>query len=301
MTITDLVAPEAILPALKVSSKKQALQELAARAAQIVGRTEQEVFETLLQRERLGSTGIGSGIAVPHGKLPDLHRLYGFFARLEKPIEFEALDGEPVDLDGLSCRWNPLQSGRGRMLTLIIHGADDAGAVFDAVMRMARQGGNAAPVRAETLSTSWPPKGWLLEAQASRHGGSLWRAGLRVLALTLLARLIFLVGRPVGGFDPQHYVAEIASNTDFCKHDDTVSFVIDCPLDCIAAIQDYLEREHMAGRLRYGMHVSQTALMTCLVTNASGGLHVHFVDGGDGGYTSAARTLKAQLAPARTG
>jgi hypothetical protein len=223
-------------------------------------------------------------------------------ALVERVAVPEALDdGEPVDLDGLSCRWNPLQSGRGRMLTLIIHGADDAGAVFDAVMRMARQGGNAAPVRAETLSTSWPPKGWLLEAQASRHGGSLWRAGLRVLALTLLARLIFLVGRPVGGFDPQHYVAEIASNTDFCKHDDTVSFVIDCPLDCIAAIQDYLEREHMAGRLRYGMHVSQTALMTCLVTNASGGLHVHFVDGGDGGYTSAARTLKAQLAPARTG
>lgn len=211
----------------------------------------------------------------------------------------EALDdGEPVDLDGLSCRWNPLQSGRGRMVTLIIHGADDARAVFDAVMRMARQGGNAAPVRPETLSTSWPPKGWLLEAQASRRGGPLWRAGLRVLALTLLARLIFLVGRPVGGFDPQHYVEEIASNTDFCKHDDTVSFVIDCPQDSIAAIQEYLEREHTAGRLRYGMHVSQTALMTCLVTNATGGLHVHFVDGGDGGYTSAARTLKAQLSPA---
>ena len=98
MPLSDLLSPNAVLPSLKATSKKQALQELAARAAQIVGRTEQEVFETLLQRERLGSTGIGSGIAVPHGKLPDLHRLYGFFARLEKPIEFEALDGEPVDL-----------------------------------------------------------------------------------------------------------------------------------------------------------------------------------------------------------
>jgi Protein of unknown function (DUF3095) len=125
----------------------------------------------------------------------------------------------------------------------------------------------------------------------------LWTALLRVLALTLLARLIFLFGKPVGGFNPRQYVQEVASNTDFCKHDDTVSFVIDCPQDCIAAIQAYLEREQSAGRLRYGMHVSQTALMTCLVTHATGGLHVHFVDGGDGGYTSAARTLKAQLVP----
>ncbi len=98
MTITDLVAPEAILPTLKVNSKKQALQELAAKAARSTGRAEREVFEILLQRERLGSTGIGDGVAIPHGKLPKLNRLVGLFARLEKPIDFEALDGHPVDL-----------------------------------------------------------------------------------------------------------------------------------------------------------------------------------------------------------
>lgn len=206
-------------------------------------------------------------------------------------------DGAPVVLDGLSCRWNPLQSGRGRMVTLIIHGAADAGAVHAHVMQLARQGGAAPPVRPDTLSTGWPPKGLLLEAQASRRGGALWAAVLRVLATTLLARLIFLFGKPVGGFDPRQYVDEVSSNTDFCKHDDTVSFVIDCPQDCITSIKAYLDGELAAGRLRYGMHVSQTALMTCLVTHASGGLHVHFVDGGDGGYTSAARTMKAQPAP----
>jgi hypothetical protein len=138
----------------------------------------------------------------------------------------------------------------------------------------------------------------MLEAQASRRGGPLWAAVLRLLAMTLVARLIFLFGKPVGGFDPQLYVDETSSNTDFCKHDDTVSFVIDCPQDCIAAIKTYLDQELAAGRLRYGMHESQTALMTCLVTHASGGLHVHFVDGGDGGYTSAARTMKTQPLPA---
>jgi nitrogen PTS system EIIA component len=98
MPLNDLVAPEAVVPSLRVSSKKQALQELAARAAAICGRNEREILEVLLQRERLGSTGIGSGIAIPHGKLAKLDRLYGVFARLERPVDFESLDGQPVDL-----------------------------------------------------------------------------------------------------------------------------------------------------------------------------------------------------------
>jgi hypothetical protein len=205
-------------------------------------------------------------------------------------------DGVPVDLAGLSCRWNPLQSGRGKMVTLIIHGAADPGAVHAAVMRLAGQGGQVAdvqPVRLDTLSTSWPPKGFMLEAQSSRRGGLLWLAVIRVLAETLVARLILAFGRPVGGFEPDKYLSEVTTNTDFCKHDDTISFVIDCPLDAVAAIKAYLDGQMAAGSLRYGMNVSETALMTCLVTSPSGGLHVHFVDGGDGGYTSAALTMKA--------
>jgi PTS system nitrogen regulatory IIA component len=98
MTLTDLVAPSAIIPALKVNGKKQALQELAARAAEITGQNERQVFEILLQREKLGSTGVGNGVAIPHGKLPKLGRLFGLFARLERGIDFESLDGQPVDL-----------------------------------------------------------------------------------------------------------------------------------------------------------------------------------------------------------
>jgi len=98
MALSDLVVPQAVVPALQVSSKKQALQELAVRAADICGRSEREVLEVLMQRERLGSTGIGSGIAIPHGKLARLERLFGVFARLDRPVDFEALDGQPVDL-----------------------------------------------------------------------------------------------------------------------------------------------------------------------------------------------------------
>src|SRR6266508_4580148 len=98
MLLTDLVAPNAIVPALKVNSKKQALLELAGKAAELSGQSERTILEILQQREKLGSTGVGNGIAIPHGKLPKLNKLFGLFARLERPVDYEALDGQPVDL-----------------------------------------------------------------------------------------------------------------------------------------------------------------------------------------------------------
>jgi PTS system nitrogen regulatory IIA component len=98
MTLTDLVAPSAIIPALKVNGKKQAIQELAARAAELTGQREKAILEILLQREKLGSTAVGNGVAIPHGKMPKLGRLFGLFARLDRGIDFEALDSQPVDL-----------------------------------------------------------------------------------------------------------------------------------------------------------------------------------------------------------
>ena len=98
MALADLLHQDAIIPALRVNSKKQLLQELAARAARITGLSEREIFDVILQRERLGSTGVGNGIAIPHGKLVNIHSIVGIFARLEQPVDFEALDDQPVDL-----------------------------------------------------------------------------------------------------------------------------------------------------------------------------------------------------------
>jgi nitrogen PTS system EIIA component len=98
MLLTDLVATNAIIPALKVTSKKQVLAELAGKAAELSGQNERIILEILQQREKLGSTGVGNGIAIPHGKLPKLGKLFGLFARLERPVDFEALDGQSVDL-----------------------------------------------------------------------------------------------------------------------------------------------------------------------------------------------------------
>lgn len=94
----DFLTPEAVAPAVRAKGKKQLLQELSAHAARLIGLDEREVFETLLHRERLGSTGVGDRIAIPHGKIPRLKRLFGLVARLERPIDFEALDGQPVEI-----------------------------------------------------------------------------------------------------------------------------------------------------------------------------------------------------------
>jgi len=98
MPLNDLLSPDAVIASLRVNGKKQALQELSERAAAVSGLSAREIFDAILQRERLGPTGVGDGIAIPHGKLVKCQRIFGVFARLERAIDFEALDGLPVDL-----------------------------------------------------------------------------------------------------------------------------------------------------------------------------------------------------------
>ena len=98
MDLGDLITPEGVIPQLKAKSKKQVLHDLAAIAAEQKGLDQRAVFETLLQRERLGSTGISKGIAIPHGRLATLKQIVCLFARIDEPVDFDALDGEKVDL-----------------------------------------------------------------------------------------------------------------------------------------------------------------------------------------------------------
>lgn len=98
MDLSDLIEASAIIPALKANSKRQLLQVLSEKAAELTGLSERLIFDTILQRERLGSTGVGNGIAIPHGKIAGVKHIAGVFARLETPVDFEALDDQPVDL-----------------------------------------------------------------------------------------------------------------------------------------------------------------------------------------------------------
>jgi len=142
MDIADLLSLEGTIPSLKVTSKKQALQELAKRAADLCGQPERAIFDVLLERERLGTTGVGNGIAIPHGKLPDLERLYGVFARLEQPINFDSIDEQPVDLvflllapegagaDHLKALARISRLLRDRAVCQKLRGSDDAEAIY---------------------------------------------------------------------------------------------------------------------------------------------------------------------------
>ena len=98
MEIAELISPAAVVARLRVGSKKQLLQELAKRAAELSGLGERQIFDVLLVRERLGSTGVGNGIAIPHGRLAGLHRLHGLFVRVDPAVDFDAVDQQPVDL-----------------------------------------------------------------------------------------------------------------------------------------------------------------------------------------------------------
>jgi PTS system nitrogen regulatory IIA component len=98
MHLGGFISPEAVIPSLKTKNKKQLLQELSGRAARLTGVPERDIFDVLWQRERLGSTGLGQGVAIPHGKLAGLKRIVGIFARLADPVDFDAVDGAPVDI-----------------------------------------------------------------------------------------------------------------------------------------------------------------------------------------------------------
>ncbi|MAH82959.1 MAG: PTS IIA-like nitrogen-regulatory protein PtsN [Rhodospirillaceae bacterium TMED8] len=98
MEISDLISSDTIIANLHATSKKQVLQALSRRAADLTGEHERAIFDVLMERERLGTTGVGNGIAIPHAKLQALDGLHGLFARLEQPVDFQAIDEHPVDL-----------------------------------------------------------------------------------------------------------------------------------------------------------------------------------------------------------
>lgn len=142
MPLNELLSADAIIPALRASSKKQTLQEMSEKAARISGLSSREIFEALLQRERLGSTGVGNGIAIPHGKLTRVGRIFGVFARLAKPIDWDSLDSTPVDLvflliaperagaDHLKALARIARAMRDPVLTAKLRAARDAAAVY---------------------------------------------------------------------------------------------------------------------------------------------------------------------------
>ncbi|MGD9862233.1 MAG: DUF3095 domain-containing protein [Pseudodonghicola sp.] len=210
-----------------------------------------------------------------------------------------AAPGSRPDLTGLSCRWSNLRARNGLILSLVVQpvaGADPAGFrdVAAQVIEIAAtlsDGGHPVPVRGPGVR--WPPAGLALEAHASHGAGSLLRRKLALLAQHLLAWLLLRTGLRLGGFDPARYAAQVGANADFRKFDDGLKMTLDCDAATRTRIEDVLRTGEQAGLIRYGLFDQQEALITCFVPSVTADDHMHFIDGAAGGYSSAARQLKA--------
>lgn len=116
MKISDIISVDSILLSVKAKNKRQLLEEIALFASKITKADERTIFDTVLERENLGSTGFGGGTALPHGRLSELGKVYGFFVKLATPIDFEAVDNKPVDL--LFLLLSPESSGADHLTAL---------------------------------------------------------------------------------------------------------------------------------------------------------------------------------------
>jgi Protein of unknown function (DUF3095) len=217
-----------------------------------------------------------------------------------------AAPGERPDLTGLSCRWEPLQSKAGVMLSLLVQRPSDADPkVFaDVVLKLlaainTAEGREGHPLPAGGPRYRWPPAGLDLEARATRGLQSLASRKLALRMQTLLALVLFRTGWKMGKFEPGHYVRQSGLNTDFRKFDDGLRMTIDCRPETMRRLQQLLDTAEAQGVVHYGMHEQTEALMTCIVPSIMTDDHLHFVDGAGGGYAMAAVQLKTKLA-ART-
>ena len=98
MRISELMSQDCVVTGIKANSKRQVLQELSKKAAEITGLSERTIFDIILERESLGTTGVGNGVAIPHGRIDSIKKVHGIFAKLENAIDFESVDSKPVDL-----------------------------------------------------------------------------------------------------------------------------------------------------------------------------------------------------------
>lgn len=205
---------------------------------------------------------------------------------------------QPHSLAGLSCRWNAIPNRRGAVISLLVLATgDDPAATYAAVL------GDLAAVLGGPLDDhhpinlpgmSYKSLRHLLRDERRYHARRNIAYWYRMTEI-VLAVLVFGHGVPPLGFDAKHYAAATPVHADYRKFDDLLRMVLDTTPAQADAIETALAARHASGQLCFGLHRSETALMTCLVEGLTDGRHIHFIDGGDGGYAVAAKQLKSQL------
>jgi len=209
-----------------------------------------------------------------------------------------APEGAFPDLTGLSCRWTPMHSRHGKILSVLVlprdgRTGDAHRRLFHRIIDVAKgleRGGH--PVPESGPGFRWPPEGLALEAHASRGATSLaWRKA-QLLAETFVALIFFKTRIRIGAFDPMHYVYTSGINADFRKFDDGLKMTIDCDAETQERLRALLSAAAERNLVRFAIHEQDEAIMTCIVPSVTADDHMHFVDGGAGGYARAAERLK---------
>ena len=214
--------------------------------------------------------------------------------------QVEAQRGRP-NLSGLSCRFKPISSRNGVILSMIVAPTrpmpdEDFRTLVDDLLRLTIAG---HPVPPGGPRWGWPPAGLSLEARLQRSPGRPLLSNLVSLGIrTLVAAVVVNLGLRVGAFVPSRYKTQIVENTDFRKFGDGLMMTVDCSFELADAIESRLAQAEAAGVAEFGTHRQDAALMTCVVPSPNRPGHIHFIDGAGGGYTLASRRLKERRAAA---
>ena len=202
------------------------------------------------------------------------------------------------DLNGLSCRWQPIPAKNGAILSLLVLArAKNSQAAYRTLLKflddiLDGDAKSACPVH--TSNMTYRSLARLLSDEGRLHRHWLSGAFMARAAEILLSVLAFKFGIH-WGFDAKKYADSIDTHADFRKFDDILRMVVDCTKDQAARIRELLERLRTREEVYYGLHESDSALMTCFVNGIEEGRHIHFIDGSGGGYAMAAKQYKAQL------
>jgi len=216
--------------------------------------------------------------------------------------------GEP-DLEGLSCRWEPLQASQGKMLTMMIKAtakeskkerAQLSEIIASIDSALGGSAAKAAPASKKSMHFRWPPRGLQLEARMGSNNKPYWRRAARIAFTSLVQLWCEKFKKKAGDYDAVKYGNELRSNTDFRKFDGILRMVLDINDTQLAKIETYLASAMEKDQLIYGLHIADTALMTCMVFSLKQSEHIHFVDGSNGGFAMAAIDFKQRIKKLKT-
>jgi hypothetical protein len=279
------------LAALKNLSKKNFGLELRVGMVDISEVTVEYICVEVAKYELFAGKCIavfrGGGLLVAEAKVKDEPETY----EIQESVSCR------VNLAGLTCRWKDIPNKRGRVMSLLLMARRDKGTLpyihfFEKLKEVVPDLQDAHPVHPELMTYrtvedcvedekrwfSWKSLAWLIRK---------YKISFSVNMFTTM--------KPALGMDPVPYVQAMKFHTDHQKFDDMLRMVLDCSDDEASLLEHYLHHAHQRGNLYYGIHYSPTSRMTCFVGGMQDGNHIHFIDGGDGGYAIAAKQLKLQL------